>query len=75
MELLGPSLWDLCKEKEPILSVEFVAYVAIEALKILECLHFKGCDFGRALAGSGPHGSSTCVPSRNSYGMQSIASP
>ncbi|CAK0753731.1 hypothetical protein CVIRNUC_002242 [Coccomyxa viridis] len=42
MELLGPSLWDLCKEKEPILSVEFVAYIAIEALQILEGLHVKG---------------------------------
>ena len=59
MELLGPSLWDLCKEKEPILSVEFVAYIAIEALQILEGLHVKGCGFGRPLAGSGPHGSST----------------
>ena len=51
MELLGPSLWDLCKDKEQNLSIEFVAYMAIEALRILEGLHLKGCG---PLAGSMP---------------------
>ena len=75
MELLGNSLWDLCKEKEPILSVEFVAYIAIEALKILQCLHFKGCSFSGSLAGSGPHRSTLVTYLRISMACKALKTP
>eukprot|EP00747_Dinoflagellata_sp_TGD_P148131 gnl/TRDRNA2_/TRDRNA2_176882_c2_seq1.p1 gnl/TRDRNA2_/TRDRNA2_176882_c2~~gnl/TRDRNA2_/TRDRNA2_176882_c2_seq1.p1 ORF type:complete len:607 (-),score=-38.17 gnl/TRDRNA2_/TRDRNA2_176882_c2_seq1:73-1893(-) len=41
MDLLGPSLWDLCVQKKK-LTVDMVACVAIEALTILENFHHKG---------------------------------
>ncbi len=42
MELLGPSLWDMWKQTEHSLHIEFVACIAVEALTILEELHSRG---------------------------------
>lgn len=42
MELLGPSLWDVWKQTEGSMDIEYVACVAMEALTILEDLHSRG---------------------------------
>jgi hypothetical protein len=44
MELLGPSLWDDWNARgSGGMPLPFVACVAVEALRILEGLHAKGC--------------------------------
>lgn len=44
MDLLGPSLWDEWNSQGAgAMPVEFVACVAVEALRILQGLHEKGC--------------------------------
>lgn len=42
MDLLGPSLWDVWNEPSHLMSDQFVACIAVEALTILEHLHCKG---------------------------------
>ncbi|XP_030488629.1 casein kinase 1-like protein HD16 isoform X1 [Cannabis sativa] len=42
MDMLGPSLWDLWNTNNQMLSEETVACIAVEAISILEQLHFKG---------------------------------
>ena len=42
MDLLGPSLWDVWNKEGQVLTAQFVACVAVEALVILEALHTKG---------------------------------
>ncbi|PON73304.1 GPCR kinase [Parasponia andersonii] len=42
MDMLGPSLWDLWNSNNQMLSEEIVACIAVEAISILEQLHFKG---------------------------------
>ncbi|KAL5572678.1 hypothetical protein UlMin_022275 [Ulmus minor] len=42
MDILGPSLWDLWNTNNQMLSEEIVACIAVEAISILEQLHFKG---------------------------------
>ena len=47
MELLGPSLWDEWNARGAgSMPVPFVACVAVEALRILQGLHQKGCAMG-----------------------------
>lgn len=41
MDMLGPSLWDVWKNKNPM-PTEMVACIAIEAISILENIHSKG---------------------------------
>jgi hypothetical protein len=43
MELLGPSLWDLLHSKAVEMTVQYVACAAVEALRILQDLHERGC--------------------------------
>ena len=44
MELLGPSLWDEWNARGmESMPVPFVACVAVEALRILQGLHERGC--------------------------------
>lgn len=42
MDVLGPSLWDVWSKSGQILTEQYVACVAIEAITILEHLHAKG---------------------------------
>ncbi|XP_062096258.1 casein kinase 1-like protein HD16 isoform X1 [Humulus lupulus] len=42
MDMLGPSLWDLWNTNNQMLSEDTVACIAVEAISILEQLHFKG---------------------------------
>ncbi|XP_058074816.1 casein kinase 1-like protein HD16 [Magnolia sinica] len=42
MDMLGPSLWDVWNNNNQKLSEEMVACIAVEAISILEKLHFKG---------------------------------
>ncbi|KAK4604209.1 hypothetical protein RGQ29_012637 [Quercus rubra] len=42
MDMLGPSLWDVWNSSNQSLSVEMVACIAVEAISILEQLHYKG---------------------------------
>ncbi|XP_062110800.1 casein kinase 1-like protein HD16 isoform X3 [Humulus lupulus] len=42
MEMHGPSLWDIWNTNNQMLSEDTVACIAVEAISILEQLHFKG---------------------------------
>ncbi|CAG9463936.1 unnamed protein product [Pedinophyceae sp. YPF-701] len=42
MDVLGPSLWDVCSKRMSVVDDVFVACVAMESLAILEQLHRKG---------------------------------
>ena len=42
MDMLGPSLWDVWNEPDQLMSDQYVACIAVEALTILEHLHRKG---------------------------------
>ncbi|KAG2718501.1 hypothetical protein I3843_03G216000 [Carya illinoinensis] len=42
MDMLGPSLWDVWNSYNQMLSEEMVACIAVEAISILEQLHYKG---------------------------------
>uniref|UniRef100_A0A5B7AZF8 non-specific serine/threonine protein kinase n=1 Tax=Davidia involucrata TaxID=16924 RepID=A0A5B7AZF8_DAVIN len=42
MDMLGPSLWDVWNSNNQMLSEEMVACIAVEAISILEQLHFRG---------------------------------
>ncbi|KAL2939884.1 Casein kinase 1-like protein HD16 [Bienertia sinuspersici] len=42
MDMLGPSLWDVWKNKSQPMSTEMIACFAIEAISILENIHSKG---------------------------------
>lgn len=42
MELLGPSVWDVWNSEGQELAVNYVACVAIEALRALQDLHSRG---------------------------------
>ncbi|KAM7509498.1 hypothetical protein LguiA_019951 [Lonicera macranthoides] len=42
MDMLGPSLWDVWNSSNHMLSEEMVACIAVEAISILEQLHFRG---------------------------------
>ncbi|KAK9683815.1 hypothetical protein RND81_10G166700 [Saponaria officinalis] len=42
MDMLGPSLWDIWNRNPHSMSVEMVACIAIEAISILEGIHFRG---------------------------------
>ncbi|XP_057968726.1 casein kinase 1-like protein HD16 [Malania oleifera] len=42
MDMLGPSLWDVWNSNNQMLSEEMVACIAMEAISILEQLHFRG---------------------------------
>ncbi|XP_062079350.1 casein kinase 1-like protein HD16 [Humulus lupulus] len=42
MDMLGPSLWDLWNTNNQMLSEDTVACIAVEAISILEQVHFKG---------------------------------
>ncbi|PWA60577.1 protein kinase family protein [Artemisia annua] len=42
MDMLGPSLWDVCHSSGQTMSSEMVACIAVEALSILEKMHSRG---------------------------------
>lgn len=42
MDMLGPSLWDVWNSNNQMLSEEMVSCIAVEAISILQQLHFKG---------------------------------
>ena len=42
MDLLGPSLWDVWSQSGQVMTPQYVACVAVEAITILENLHTKG---------------------------------
>ncbi|CAL5436983.1 unnamed protein product [Camellia sinensis] len=42
MDMLGPSLWDVWSTNNQMLSEEMVSCIAVEAIPILQQLHFKG---------------------------------
>ncbi|CAL5360595.1 hypothetical protein CsSME_00051123 [Camellia sinensis var. sinensis] len=42
MDMLGPSLWDVWNTHNQMLSEEMVSCIAVEAISILQQLHFKG---------------------------------
>ncbi|XP_028076998.1 casein kinase I-like [Camellia sinensis] len=42
MDMLGPSLWDVWNNDSHAMSIEMVAYIAIEAISILEKMHSRG---------------------------------
>ncbi|KAL6974384.1 Casein kinase 1-like protein hd16 [Sarracenia purpurea var. burkii] len=42
MDVLGPSLWDVWNSNNQMLSKEMVSCIAVEAISILQQLHFKG---------------------------------
>ncbi|KAI6682272.1 hypothetical protein NL676_036153 [Syzygium grande] len=46
MDMLGPSLWDVWNNNSHSMSTEMVACIAIEAISILEKMHFRGYAHG-----------------------------
>ncbi|XAR53322.1 Non-specific serine/threonine protein kinase [Bertholletia excelsa] len=42
MDMLGPSLWDVWNSNNQMLSEEMVSCIAVEAISILQQLHFRG---------------------------------
>ncbi|EPS62497.1 hypothetical protein M569_12290, partial [Genlisea aurea] len=42
MDILGPSLWDIWNSNPSTMSIEMVSCIAVEAISILEKLHFRG---------------------------------
>ncbi|CAK9150884.1 unnamed protein product [Ilex paraguariensis] len=42
MDMLGPSLWDVWNTNNQMMSEEMVACIGVEAISILEQLHFRG---------------------------------
>ena len=74
MELLGPSLWDEWNSRGAgSMPVPFVACVAVEALRILEGLHERGCAL--CSVPQLPCMESPCVLMLNSLGVPSVTFP
>ena len=74
MELLGPSLWDEWNSRGAgSMPVPFVACVAVEALRILEGLHERGC----ALCNFSPMAlmESPCMLMLTSLGLPPVICP
>lgn len=46
MDLLGQSLWDVWNAAGQVMTDQYVACIAVEAIVILEHLHKKGCVTG-----------------------------